>query len=554
MKQLVGLLRKKPAKRVSVGPHTKVVHFWNKVSKTIIWAAALVTLLMLALIVGYILVNGLYTRKTEDSPVLPQADKHADIAVLVPRSLRTGAVDFDTLRNIYGGTIDYWGFITGQDRNVTAYLLGESDAFVDIVDGYLFGESDDGFAEAVQTVQSMEVLRDILREERGAIAIVPSAEADGVSGSKRLGVRDLSVVVHPTVTELVDGVRVRSIEEETLRKLLTGEIRSWGEVRASQSLGSVEPTYGEPVRFIALKGKGFDTGREGVPAPRTVSDTVDSVEGFAEAIRSTPGAIGVVHRRVGINQDLSVLNVRFVTHSANLRPSFFWQRPSRAGEVGGISTIIVNTLVMIMFVLMIATPIGVAAAIYIVEYAKQGRLLMLLRVGTDTLAGVPSIIFGLFGLVFFSQFLGLQTGLLSGSLTLTIMILPTVVRAGEEALRSVPYSYREGSLALGATRIQTLFRVVLPSAAPGILTGVVLGIGRAIGETAAVLFTMGSNLALIRSVNSPIRVLSVHLYMLVRETISIPNAFATATILVLIVLLVNTATHRLIGNRGSPGS
>ena len=164
----------------------------------------------------------------------------------------------------------------------------------------------------------------------------------------------------------------------------------------------------------------------------------ETIEEFAKTIRETPGAIGVTRRHLTERFDLAVMPIEVVTHSANLRPSFFYESPSRAGEVGGINTIILNTLVMIIFVLMIATPIGVAAAVYLVEYAKQGRLLMILRVGTDTLAGVPSIIFGLFGLVFFAQFLGLQTGLLAGSFTITLMILPTLVRTSEEALRSVP--------------------------------------------------------------------------------------------------------------------
>jgi phosphate transport system permease protein len=281
--------------------------------------------------------------------------------------------------------------------------------------------------------------------------------------------------------------------------------------------------------------------------------TADSVAEFRAVLEETPGAFGLMRRGEVRRNEMDVLEVVHTTHSLNLRPSFFVEAPSRAGEVGGISTIILNTLVMVVFVLLIATPIGLAAAVYLVEYAKQGRFLTMLRVGTDTLAGVPSIIFGLFGMVFFSQFLGLQTGLLAGTFTLTLMILPTVVRTSEEALKAVPDALREGSLALGGTKLQTIARVVIPSAAPGILTGVILGIGRSIGETAALLFTMGSNLAVVRSLNSPIRVLSVHLYLLIRENISIPNAFATATILVIIVLLVNFATRRLISRMNRLG-
>ncbi len=202
---------------------------------------------------------------------------------------------------------------------------------------------------------------------------------------------------------------------------------------------------------------------------------------------------------------------------------------------------------MVMVVTIIAGIIGVGAAIYLVEYAKQGPLLYAFRVGTETLAGIPSIIFGLFGLVFFSQFLELKTGLISGSLTITLMILPTIIGTSEEALKSVPKELMEGSMALGATKLETVLRVAIPTALPGILTGIILGIGRAIGETAAILFTMGSNMSLIKSLNSPVRVLSVHLYLLIRENISMANAFATATILVLIVFVVNYITRRLIG-------
>jgi phosphate transport system permease protein len=322
--------------------------------------------------------------------------------------------------------------------------------------------------------------------------------------------------------------------------------------RSEGDEGEYEPLEVVPVVFSgteelsrkqeALLGKAFPDVT--VPGGGV---TVGSVDEFVETVGTTPGAIGLVSRDIALAHELESVEVSHVEHSANLRPSFFVNPPRRAGAVGGASTIIINTLAMILFVLMIATPIGVAGAIYLVEYAKQGRLLTILRIGTDTLAGIPSIVFGLFGMVFFAQFLGFQTGLISGTLTLTLMILPTVVRTSEEALRSVPKDIRDGSLALGATKLQTIFRVVLPSAAPGILTGMILGIGRAIGETAALLYTMGSNLALIRSLNSPIRVLSIHLYLLVRETISLPNAFAAATILVIIVIIVNYLTRTLIG-------
>jgi phosphate transport system permease protein len=450
MHLFAGLRKDGPRKTVPMSPHTKVVHQRNRIAKALIWAAALVTLGVLTLILGYILVNGFYTRETRELPVLPYTNDDSQIAVLVSRSIHLRNIDFDTLREIYIGATDNWGFISGQDRKISVYLLDDSEAFVDAVDDYLLGKPSAPAESGVQMVRSAETVEERLRQERGAIAIVPASVADAIRSTKRLGVRDMSVVVNPNVTELVDGARIRAVTEGNLEQLLSGEMRTWGEVRAARSFSDGETNATndrDPVRVIALDGTTIETGSGRLPASQAVSRTVESVAEFAEAVSTTPGAIGLLPRRHSLNQNLAVLDVRFVTHSANLRPSFFWEKPSRAGEVGGISTIIINTLVMIAFVLMIATPIGVAAAVYLVEYAKQGKLLILLRVGTDTLAGVPSIIFGLFGLVFFSQFLGLQTGLLSGSLTLTMMILPTVVRAGEEALRSVPDSLREASLA-----------------------------------------------------------------------------------------------------------
>ena len=165
---------------------------------------------------------------------------------------------------------------------------------------------------------------------------------------------------------------------------------------------------------------------------------------------------------------------------------------------GGISYIIINTLVLILATLLISTPIGVAAAIYLTEYSKQGPFLKLLRMGTETLAGIPSIVFGLFGRIFFVQILHLGIGFLSSTLTITLMILPTIVRTSEEALSSVPQTFREGSLALGATKLETIRKVVLSAASPGILTGVILGIGRVVGRnscTALVLLVPAMNLS-----------------------------------------------------------
>ncbi len=206
----------------------------------------------------------------------------------------------------------------------------------------------------------------------------------------------------------------------------------------------------------------------------------------------------------------------------------------------GILPMIMVTLEVILITILIAAPVGICSAIYLVEYSRPGRLLSLIRFSTESLAGIPSIIYGLFGYIMFVTAFHLRFSILAGSLTLSIMVLPTIIRTTEEALKTVPVSYKEGSLALGATKLTTIFRIILPSSIPGILTAVILTIGRIIGESAAVYFTAGWVAQFPRVMRSG-RTLSVHLYYLVKEGISIEQSFATAAVLIILVALLNFA-------------
>jgi phosphate transport system permease protein len=216
---------------------------------------------------------------------------------------------------------------------------------------------------------------------------------------------------------------------------------------------------------------------------------------------------------------------------------------------------IVATIQMIFLSLIISVPIGVFCAIYLAEYAKRGSIAVkIIRLATDTLAGIPSIVYGLFGMIFFVNILGFRASVLSGVCTISIMILPVIISSSEEAVKSVPDTYREGSLGLGATRIHTVFRIVLPTAMPGILSGVILAIGRIVGETAALIFTSGTNVMKNPSLDllSSQRTLAIHMYMLAGEGLphSKDMAFATGAILILIVFTVNYTTTKLAGRIG----
>lgn len=201
---------------------------------------------------------------------------------------------------------------------------------------------------------------------------------------------------------------------------------------------------------------------------------------------------------------------------------------------------IINTILMVLLVLLLVVPIGVGGAIYLVEYATRGnKLVKVIRLTAETLSGIPSIVYGLFGYLFFVIACGWGNSFLAGALTLVMMVLPLILRTTEEALKSVPDSFREGSFGLGAGKLRTIFRIILPPAVPGILSGVILGIGRVVGETAALMYTAGTIAKIPGSLMDSGRTLAVHMYALLSEGLYMEQAYAAAVILLIVVLLIN---------------
>jgi phosphate transport system permease protein len=223
--------------------------------------------------------------------------------------------------------------------------------------------------------------------------------------------------------------------------------------------------------------------------------------------------------------------------------NFLLGSPIDNGAEGGIFPMIVSTFYVTAVALAVATPLGVLSAVYLSEYAGDNWLVRSIRFATETLASIPSIVFGLFGFAFFVVFLHLGWCVLSGGLTLAFMAIPTILRTSEVSIGSVSSAYKEGSLALGATKWQTIYKVVIPAALPGITTGIILGMARAVEETAAILYTVGAALAVPISIFDPARPLPLHLYILATEGISLQNAFGTAAVLVIIILIITFATN-----------
>ncbi len=225
---------------------------------------------------------------------------------------------------------------------------------------------------------------------------------------------------------------------------------------------------------------------------------------------------------------------------------FLTQIPSDMGRSGGILSAIVGTLAVTFVAIVVATPLGVGTAFYLTEYTRESIVTKIIRFSAESLAGIPSIVYGLFGFIFFVIDLKLGWSILSGGLTIAVMILPTIIRTSEEAIRTVPPMYREVSFSLGGTKWQTMIKILIPSALPGIATGIILGIGRSVAETAAVILTAGSALQMPTSLFSPARTMAVHFYILASEGISMEKAFATAALLIILILLINIGANLLV--------
>lgn len=226
---------------------------------------------------------------------------------------------------------------------------------------------------------------------------------------------------------------------------------------------------------------------------------------------------------------------------------FLTEIPRNMGRSGGILSTIVGTFMVTLVAIVIAVPFGIGTAFYLAEYTRENMATRMIRFSAESLAGIPSIVYGLFGFIFFVIYLDLGLSILSGGLTVAFMILPTMIRTSEEAIRAVPHIYREVSFSLGGTKWQTIFKAVFPSALPGIVNGIILSMGRCVAETAAVMLTAGSTgLRIPASVFDSTRTMAVHFYFLAMEGISMKNAYGTAALLIILIFIINVVANMMV--------
>jgi phosphate transport system permease protein len=524
-------------------------------------AISLLTVGILVLILGFVVYRGLrYSNATRGS-VLPYAESAPDgLALAINPGARLESADFTVLYGMFTDEYINWSKISGQDFDLVPVLVDPAAPEGLAAARFLFGPSASARAASSMAGGLVKFLPDAASALKavetmpGAAAILPAALAKKAADEGRIEVvplRRLVLAVNDEAAALVDNRSVEDLDDAAIHRLLSGGIKSWAELGGPDlPVRLVPPPEGSSL--AAAEAAAGYTGAAATGLATTAAVAAPPADRLG-AIRDTAGAVGLAYAAEAQAEGLQTLTRKGRESGWNLSLRYLVEAPGLSGKVGGISTIIANTFMMLALTLLLAGPVGIAAAVYLVEYARQGALVRIIRLGTETLAGIPSIIFGLFGFLFFVNILGMGFGLMAGCLTLTLMILPTIVRTSEEALKSVPKALREGSLALGATKLQTVLRVVVPAAAPGILTGLILAVGRAIGETAALLFTMGSDYKLAKGLFSSARSLSAHVYLLFAEGISFDRAFSTATVLIVIVLAFNAAARLLVGRAARGG-
>lgn len=531
--------------------HTQKIKRQEMIAKGILRFFASLTIFILLVIVGYIVYRGVVSDRTIEYDVVNTGQQdivleNESYAVIVNKDVRVDEMTIEDVMGLFGGRRKDWGKISEQDLDVTAVFYEKATSEYKTLTPMIFAGDEDKLARKAVLVNDANAVIEQVNQTSGAVGIIPASQKDALPENvKPVDIRRISMIVNEEVVSVKDNVRLRFLNEDDIRSIYGGEAANWQEVHGNNT----------PITIVAMQDDSIvGTAFNELVLKETERTSnivyVDSVESMIETVKTTSGAIGYGYYDDVVSQDIKIVPVERHEVKQNINWRFIVEPPKNSGQVGGISTIILNTIFMILMVLVVSVPIGLAAAIYLTEYAKQGRLIRILRFGTETLAGIPSIIFGLFGFMFFCIYLDLGVGLLGGALTMTLMIMPTIIRTAEEAIKTVPLAYREGSLALGATKWQTIRKVVLPAASTGILTGVILAVGRAIGETAAIIFTMGSDYRLADSLSSSARVLSVHLYFLVKEGISFEKAFATATVLIVVILVINFSANRLITRMG----
>ncbi|MFA7108650.1 MAG: phosphate ABC transporter permease PstA [Sphaerochaetaceae bacterium] len=481
----------------------------NDIWIIVIKLLSFLTIFLLALILGYLIFKGLYSSKQTSRTVLNTIESNLDFEVYSSKNSSIKELDWFTLQKMGMGEIKNLRLLTKENVSFELYIeesqISKFASYLNLSEAQLRSHS-------IKLVNPQEITN--YQKESGKILITKKGEKIP-NLFKKVKVSDDVLVVNNSVIQTFDNKRITKLDEKQIEKLRNNEISNWSQLN------------GPDLNALYI--------------PENQINEVGSIEGsysFAKAISfEKAGNLGITN--------LETLKVVHIIKGINLTLKYIISPAEESGKFGGIITIIANTIFLVILTIIIAGPLGIGAAIFLVEYAKKGKWTQFIRTGIDLLAGVPSIIFGLFGLIAFVNFLDFSFSLISGSLTMSLMVLPTIIKTSEEALKSVDKELISGSRALGATKIETIWKVVLPSSSKGILSGIILSIGRTVGETAALIFTLGSSTDLAKNIFSSSRSLSMHIYLIITEGLAINDAFSSALLLIVLVLIINISTRKI---------
>ncbi len=496
----------------------------NSISFFIIKLIAYSLIALLSFLISYIIYNSLFFTSKKQTLFLNETKhflpfefqgKRIKIAFIINKSINIDELTTQDIYNIYNNKISHWGSISDQVIDIIPVASLKSNFSSKII-LTTFIKNNEFNNRYIRIENSNEEIINTVNNTPGAIGYLTKEELANLDFKKypeikSLKIKSMSILVGKKTLQRSENEIINTLSLNNIEQLLIGK-KDWNDLI-----------------FKKIK-------------PNIINYSDYNLNAIKE-VEYQEGTIAVVPWHSFYKSNAPFLKLYYIKKSMPLNLNFILSTPRNSGAYGGISYLILNTFYVILLTAIISISIGIGTGIMLAEYTSNKIFYKTISMSVDILSSIPAIIFGLFGLMLFVPIFGM--GILSGAITSSLMILPMIIKTTEEAFKSIPKSYKYASAALGANKTETIIKILLPSSIPGILVGIVLAIGRALGETAVLLFTMGTNLGLASTLNEPARSLTVHLLLLFQEG-HLDKGFGTASILIIMILLINLISKFLI--------
>lgn len=516
------------------------------------------TLFILIFILSYILINGLFTVKEHNLKSLNILSESIEwnnksYQIWINSKVDIHSLSFSEIQSLFTRPLRNWGSISEQNFSILPLLLIRKDSQEKDWLNYLSPlKKNSHFQKKFKSTESFSEILNLLETQKGAIAIfskdtLTKEEIVNLNSSNKIRkvfFKPYSLGSSLESSKVTQNSEELILSESLIYKLARQEIKNWSELNHLEGSILLDPYSSQILKLLFIEKK----RPENSLLLKNISKYEKNIQNY---LKSKKGSLGIVDCRWALKNQIQIVSWKEEKREFSLSWKYFTTPPFDGGKYGGISFIIINTLFMILGCLIISVPLGICSAIYLTYYSRRkSRFSILVHLTFDILSGLPAIIFGLFGMIAFVPIFGL--GIVSGCLSTSLMILPNIVRNSEEAIKSVPKDLYQASLSLGATKFTSLLKVIVPSASGGIITGIILAVGRAFSEAIVLLFTLGTSLSPISGLDTPGRVLTVHLYLILQEG-GVKKAFPVAVVIIMVVLFLNGIAdiirHRLLSKQ-----